>query len=63
MKQIFGYTPNTYADGEQYVRFAQAFQTEHGEIEIHVRNGDGVINSVKLPKDEAVKLADALKAT
>ncbi len=60
--QIFGYTPPGPNPGENYVKYLMAFKLADGNVEIRVRNNDGVENTIALSTAEAMKLSLALGA-
>lgn len=57
--QIFGYTPPGPTSGDDYVPYAMAF-VDGDNIVIEVRNTECGVNSIRVPKAEAKKLASAI---
>lgn len=60
--QIFGFTPSGPLPGETFVKYLMAFKLPDGNVEIRVRNNDGVDNVISIPVEEAMKLSLALGA-
>jgi len=58
-EQIFGFTEPKMADVGEFVRFAQAFNSDTG-IVLAVRNSRGEISEVAIPKNAAARLGVAL---
>lgn len=54
-KQIFGYTPRQPAEDE-YVKFLCVMGDDDGSITITVRNANGGINEIRVPKLNAREL-------
>lgn len=60
--QIFAHTPASPADGT-YVKFLQAFKMDNGNVELCIRNSEGVQNSIEITTDEAMNLSLSLGAS
>lgn len=48
--------------GETYVRFLQAFKLPNGNVELRVRNGESITNTIEITTAEALTLSIALGA-
>jgi len=59
MKQVFGYTAPEINDGEQYVKFFQAFQVG-SDFQLIIRDGDGKQTSIMVPSKQISALTEAL---
>lgn len=59
---IFGFTPPGPRPGQKYVPFLMAFKLEDGNVELHVRNSEGVTNKIAISTSEAMQLSLALGA-
>ena len=60
--QIFAFTPPGPLPGETYVKFLQAFKLPNGNVEIRIRNNEGIENAIEISTDEAMNLSLALGA-
>lgn len=60
--QIFGFTPPGPFPGERYVKYLMAFKLPDGNVEIRVRNNDGVDNIIAISVEESMNLSLALGA-
>ncbi|HTN41508.1 MAG TPA: hypothetical protein VLZ84_10180 [Asticcacaulis sp.] len=59
MKQVFGYTAPEVNEGEQYVKFFQAFQVG-SDFELRMRDGAGKQTSLMVPEKQILALTEAL---
>lgn len=60
--QIYGFTPPGPNPGETFVKYLMAFKLPDGNVEIHVRNNDGAVNTIAISTSEAMQLSLALGA-
>lgn len=60
--QIFGFTPPGPLPDERYVKYLMAFKLPDGNVELHIRNNDGVVNTIVISTQEAMNLSLALGA-
>ena len=60
--QIFAHTPPGPLPGQNFVPFLQAFKRANGDVEIRVRNDEGVTNAIAISVEDALKLSLVLGA-
>lgn len=59
--QFYAFTGQSVPN-ETYVRFLQAFKLPNGNVELRIRNGDGLTNTIEITVAEALSLSISLGA-